>query len=139
MNPKYVPSLELCKQLKEAGWNKETEFWWLRLPPLSEFRLLDTEEMREIKEFVGEDADDNDYADGFEFEHYSSPLSDEILEELPCYTRVMIESKGKLGMLYQVSYAYGSSPKQIHYETENNFVNALIKLWLYLKKEGLIK
>ena len=28
---KHCVSLELAKQLKEAGWKKETEFWWVEI------------------------------------------------------------------------------------------------------------
>lgn len=27
----HVPNLELCKKLRDLGWNKETMFWWIEL------------------------------------------------------------------------------------------------------------
>ena len=64
MNEKHVTSLEISKELKKAGFSKETEFWWSMY--WKEFKLYSN---RPHKEFIGE--------------YYPAPLATEILEELP--------------------------------------------------------
>jgi len=59
---KHCVSLEIAKQLKEAGWKKETEFWWVECSDKSW-------------------AINNTFAQNYK-NKYPSPLATEILEEL---------------------------------------------------------
>jgi len=126
----HVVSLEMAKKLKEAGWKKNTEFLWKRHSLSGNF--TDPREYEyKIMHLEGFSISKNDNI-------YPAPLATEILEELLCYTKIIIESKGDFGILYQVSYATGPNIEQIHYETESILSDALAKMWLFLKKEGLI-
>ena len=129
---KHCVSLELAKQLKEVGWEKETEFWWI--PDIKAGDLDNTV-------FYRIDVFNSDSVAKINEKNYcpiSAPLATEILEELPnC-----IEYKNYFGNLiirrwgtkYKISY---ETSKNYTYEEDVSLPNALAKMWFYLKKEEL--
>lgn len=125
----HCVSLEIAKQLKEAGWKKETEFWWVDLTfSRGEWLLRNSFEASRFKEQT----------------KYPAPLATEILEELPC----IIKIKQFLGSMdghletYKKEYKgkiwYGVCYRSIKHCTDFTLPNALAKMWIYLKKEGLL-
>jgi len=112
----HVTSLELSKQLKEVGWKKETEFWYLPCfnGELEEWHLVPK------KEICG--------CGGCK-RAVPAPISDELLEELPKFVAIT--------KLNDNSYSVILLGTDIDFRS--NLPNALAKMWLYLKKEGLIK
>jgi hypothetical protein len=112
----HVVSLEISKQLKEAGWKKETEFWWSREYEQDKYELT-----RSYSRFQSADP----------LPHLSAPLSTEILEELPRTGDIKITTyPSGYRVFYDVKSGYGVS--------EESFPDTLSKMWIYLKKEGLI-
>lgn len=116
MIEKHVVSLEIAKQLKEAGWTKETEFWWV---------IYDKDWfLAHIDEGL---TDTNN--------QIPAPLATEILEELP---------KGKIRILnrykhYEVYFEHDDKlPIDQQYITNMSLPEALANMWLYLKKEKLL-
>jgi hypothetical protein len=119
-----VTSLEISKQLKETGWKKETEFYWLPCfnGVKEEWHLVPK------KELCG--------CGGCK-EALPAPLATELLEELPSEledTCVLLIRK--LEKEYEVGYGVDSITKEFE---DKSLPNALAKMRLYLKKEGLIK
>ena len=110
MNEKHVTSLEISKQLKEAGWTKETEFWWVHNKLRDEDKLC-----------YGLTQCFKDHPESWEY--YPAPLATEILEEL---TNDQIND-----------YTEQQGNILDWDDTVNLFRNpdALAKLWLHLKKE----
>lgn len=114
----HVVSLELAKQLNEAGWKKETQFVWAKSLHTEGYFLLDRKTAEDIVEpFV-----------------FSACLATEILEELPIDINgrllTIVEGNG----IYDVDYGINW-----HGQQDKFLPNALAKMYLYLKKEGLIK
>jgi len=140
MNPNHCVSLEIAQQLKEAGWGKETEFWWTEGSKFGEHRI-ETKETLD-KEFqlykYSEKTDYNYLIDGCRF--YPAPLATEILEELP----ENISIKNTRGGFWRLIYGLPLQVKEgiIEQNTKivdgKNFCDALAKMWLYLKKEKLL-
>ena len=132
----HVTSLEISKQLKEADWKKETEFVW----GLSQINDEDKNPKWEI--FVNEEESFDLGLRSF----YPAPLATEILEELPDLIRVkklhyiftLYKRNKYLDIIYQgIGEDSGSVPNKTI--TDKSLLNALAKMWIYLKKEGLIK
>lgn len=110
---KHVTSLEISRQLKVAGWNKETALWWVR---------YSDNEWGVNSRLVG-------------FNPISAPLATEILEELPykvenCY---LVCCKAYSGFI--VRY-FDYEKTEIRNEKADTLPNALAKMWLYLKRNG---
>jgi len=120
MNNLHCVSLELAKQLKEAGWKKETEFWW-----------------NLEKNAIWNVFHKNNFNNGVEqtgligalkpCSFLSAPLATEILEELPCFVKMWkTEMRGTaVGYLDEIFDG-------------DNLPNTLAKMWIYLKKEKLL-
>jgi len=148
MNDKHCVSLEIAKQLKEAGWKKETEFWWEKIFVIETAKLYPQEKVLSIRLVKGKPIISEE-DDGVLF--YPAPLATEILEELPeefeykehTY-RLQI---GKNDKWYAVWYDSTDkieinsawSKLTFNEENEDTLPNALAKMWLYLKKERLIE
>ena len=127
---KHCVSLEIAKQLSEAGWEKETEFWWEEdiRPKRTEIKGLCKNEDRIIN-----------HINRF---YYPAPLATEILEELPNN----ITEKQETGVLtitkhphYAIGYfnaVSGNSTTKIFFDI--SLLTVLAKMWLYLKKEKLL-
>lgn len=125
MNSKRCVSLELAKELKEAGWTKPVEFYWCDVSgqwkeqkPHFQFYEKSTAEARQYNSKNKET-------------QYPAPLSDEILEELPS-CEIRKNKGGVIGEMYMVK----SYP--IDWITDKSLPNILARFWLLLKKEKLI-
>ena len=111
----HCVSLELAKELKVVGWNKETEFWWELNSLTKQFDLQN------------KDKEDNyGFLNGIK---YPAPLATEILEELP---------QG-----ISIRKGWGFRNDYIIFDNEANEIcndkslpNALAKYLLYLIKSG---
>jgi len=116
MDPKNVTSLELSKELKEFGWKKKTEFWWVKCSDKS-WELTD-----------------NDFQMNYKIK-FPAPLATEILEELPIdiagHDLEMVIYKAAGGRGYSVSYPhkYGGSFGYC----DLSLTTALAKIWLCLR------
>lgn len=126
-------SLELSKQLKEAGLKAESEFYWLIDSPDPK-----TGKERSRLEYCG---NDKPLSDEWK-EIIPAYLTDELLNELPhevyCvkdYTTVTTDPDSQQVFYYRVNYGLGKKP--VYFESKS-LPNALAKMWLYLKQEGLI-
>ena len=122
---KHCVSLEIAKQLKEAGWKKPTIYQWSD----NYYGVLTFGKPAEI--FKGEYriVDSPVMLDDTE---YPAPLATEIFEELPCkniYIRYYdLLGIDEWGVDLQTSTGL---------ETRDKFLpNALAKMWLYLKREA---
>jgi len=126
---KHCVSLELAKQMKEAGWKKKTEFWWIF--PSGSHKGFELVNFRPLSS-----------------EHYPAPLATEILEELPlgiAIKKYNCDALAKMwlylkkynavgGLGYEVIFPYKSNPEISGGFCELLFCDALAKMWLYLKK-----
>ena len=156
MNPQHVTSLEISKQLKEAGWTKNTEFWWCQGE--KETILCHTSYIICITGWYVDrncEGEENPIREKL----HSAPLATELLEELPA----KISDKTWLAY-FKSENGYGGVGEKIgYYEWERHpdgsvihkkiiefsacckdpiekvqyfsLPGALAKLWIYLQKE----
>jgi len=129
---KHCVSLEISKDLKEAGWKEPTIYQWsdnyygvltFGKPAENfkgEYRIVDTPVMLDDTE-------------------YPAPLATEILEELPktilkdnCRAVLEIRLHENTN---DVCYYH---PHTFTAETDKSLPNALALMWLYLKKNNLL-
>jgi hypothetical protein len=116
---------ELAKKLKKAGYKQESVFHWLRYKQIKLSKLVWAMDDGDI--FLSDS-------------QYSAPTTDELLEMLPHffhqYELTIVKSKNK----YTVSYFdLGDCEHYLNMIfVEEKLCNALAKMYLYLKKEGLI-
>ena len=113
----YTTSLEISKELKEAGWKKETEFWWVK--------TIDKGWKIHRKIIIPLFS---------KKEQLPAPISDEILEELPyseCSSHLFIEK-------CKDSYAVGYHDFHHTFQGDTFLPNALAKMWIFLQKKGLL-
>ena len=123
---KYCVSLEIAKKLKEAGWKKETEFWWHETMKVE---LVDKVWYKGVKEDVGG-------------RFFPAPITDEILEELPYEIKIQdrfywlcIEKEPDHYIVF-----YKDENKDIsEFREDKSLPNALAKMWLYLKSNNLLE
>ena len=130
MDIKHCVSLELAKELKEAGWKKETEFYhdWKNDRIISKIKDIDI---------------------GWYKDCYSAPLATEILEELPKFIdedeeyNLHIEKVVNNDFIIRyedgnaMTYS-GRNGEEDYYSCGKSLSDALAKMWLYLKKENLL-
>ena len=147
MNPQHITSLEMSQKLKEAGWIKDTPFWWVHNKPRDEDKLC-----------YGLTQCFKDHPESWEY--YPAPLATELLEELPA----KISDKTWLAYFKSENGYGGICEKVGYYEWERlldgsvihkkiiefsacckdpidkiqyfSLPDALAKLWIYLKKEN---
>ncbi len=134
MNPKYITSLEVSKRMKEAGWQKETEFWW-------NYYELEVSGNKFNFHQLGQMGREGVSVSGNITKHveYPAPLSDEILEELPqCFESTLGYSTftiEKLGTMYLVGYELRSDPNEMPlYKMADTLPDALGELWISMQK-----
>ena len=115
---KHCVSLELAKQLKEAGWGKETKFWWAnRLGSISNKPTEQYYLLHELTVGLGE--------------VYPAPLATEILEELPLQIKLCrYFSKDEYRCVDDDIH------RNAHTQVDSNPCNALAKMWLCLKRRN---
>ena len=116
---KHCVSLEIAKQLKEAGWEKETEFWWCDFG-VDGFKLLP----RRMKPQPSMDR----------ICSMEAPLATEILEELPREVSIKQYPEND-SVRYQVGHNVDKMALQT-FRYSNNLCDALGEMWLYLRKEN---
>ena len=127
---KHCVSLELAKQLKETGWKKKTEVYW----DITAQRITNKHNF-----------DVTNYPLNF----IPAPLATEILEELPIFIdgdkEFNLHIKKVVNNDYIVKYEdggsmtyEGKSGEEDYYQCDESLPNALAKMYLYLKKEGLL-
>jgi len=127
---KHCVSLEIAKQLKEAGFKKETEFWWVMpnfLDTNKEFRIaLKDNAVYQALNFGGLLKEQI-------IAFYPAPLATEILEELPVgyYATRLLDKDDKFYKCINSDFTKDFNG--------DNLADALAKMWLYLKKEKIIQ
>ena len=116
----HCVSLELARELKNAGWEKETEFWWIhnKIRDVWEIKYGLSECIKEHQE---------------SWEYYPTPLATEILEELPgnikkihCLIITKMSRQWKVGYHGKIVILDKCLP------------NASAKCWIYLVKNSII-
>lgn len=150
-------SLELSKQLKEAGYPQESEFYWTNCIIgykfedlacsyallLDELLVVNREKIPE-SDFFGSDDDELEEK---ELIQYASPTADEVLDQLPA--RIGTDE----GQVYLEIYPLTSRKGWlVNYLRKNDrlvftpfseesleLADSLANMWLYLKKEGLLR
>lgn len=132
-------SLELAKELKEAGYEQESLFIWVDIFPIVTSRpVLITKER--FEEFI--DGSTDVFIKSLKEVTYSAPTATELLERLP----IMVNFKGEAHYLGQWQRLTGetavryksNSRSYIPQKIDKNEANARAKMWLYLKMEGLL-
>ena len=128
----HVCSLEMSKKLAEAGWKKETEFWWIdRQDNVKNARNKGFELCSEYDfAYYNRDAI-----------KYPAPLATDILEELPPAFKeddYQISMEMENECFWCVMYT-NVHTQTVDYETKDkSFINALTQMWLYLKQEKIL-
>jgi hypothetical protein len=115
-------SLELAKELKEAGYPQDTYFQWFE-----DGSLVHTESRNPLR-------------------CIAAPIADEILDLLPAYTALPFflyiwkDDKGLYRIVYCSSADLVSGGKQPNYpvEKQKSLAEAAGLMWLYLKKNELM-
>jgi hypothetical protein len=126
MNPKHRVSLQLAKELKEAGFPQKGEFWWkedLGIPNLTQFNSKLCSTLLGCK-------------------YYVAPLATEILEKLPKAFKeddYQISIETEYEQIWCVMYSNIHTNIVDYEERDLNLCDALARMWLHLKKEGLLK
>jgi hypothetical protein len=121
---KHCISLELAKQMKEAGWQKETEFWWKgRKDDMCIRHKTYIKCMTAFWKDRNIEGEDNPIGE----ESYPAPLATEILEELQTYLVSINCDIDRYDVIFDGDFYQEESDKSLP--------NALAKMWLYLRKE----
>lgn len=115
-------TLETAKALKEAGFPQITDLFWTEMDG-----SMHITEMR-----------------GIIHDDYAAPTSEEILEELASGIRIKAHhlylQMGKMtDNLFTVSYRSMTDIEMDIQKDAESLPEALAAMWLYLKKEGLLK
>jgi len=132
---KHCVSLEVAKKLKEAGWTKETKFYWKEFqvtkgtdfynPHIVERHYQDLfleRNKRDCKEWL-----DAEYPN----KYFSAPLATEILEDI-------FKVVSRLGSSNNCVWDDSAIPVFSCDFKSNNYINALGECWLYLKTNNLL-
>ena len=117
----HVVSLEMAKKLKEAGWKKETEFWWSREKEQDKYKLTYS-----YSKFQSADP----------LPHFAAPLATEILDELPIslkgeFIQDLTIRKDDEGY-FNINYGCRILVSGI------GLPDTFAKMWIWLKKEKLL-
>lgn len=129
-------SLEISKQLKEAGFPQITTFYHVQYSDdpqtnrstLARHQDLSVEYKHPDKEHDGR--------------RFAAPTAEEVLDQLPTNS-----SCNKGSSVWVVKYWWGEHPDPLreadstthwHAEKDKSLSEAAAKMWLYLKKEGLL-
>lgn len=121
-----VVSLDLAKELKENGFKQESLFVWIDFGD-----GFVVKEMLPSMPTFGEN-----------FEYYSAPIATELLNELP--EVIVVKNKvhsfwcNKIDGLYRCGYDENCLEEYGFQEDDKSMANAMAKLYLELKKEGLL-
>ena len=107
-----VTSLELSRELKDNGYPQEGLWWWVR-----HFGHLSINIHKEGALCV-------------------APTVAELINNMS--EKIQILHIGLLTGGYAVTYETKEKKTNLNMETDKNLANAFAKMWLYLKKEGLL-
>lgn len=126
-------SLELSKQLKEAGYPQESYFYWEKWVTEEEgYSLLHYISITEWNE------DDKNRM-------FTSPTADEILDQLPISVKTneihFFIKLYKSGIYWIISYLQKDLTevyKNLYQTSSESIADAAAKMWLYLKKNNLL-
>ena len=149
MIEKYVVSLDLAKKLKEAGWKKETVYWWVKTQHgirLEAIRYIELYPNQSYGIIWLDDAGKEEF-----MPLAPAPLAEEILEELPF--KILTKSgefyltvETGRNKYYYVGYKqavrvydYWWEDRWLHFLSAEIFTNALARLWLWLKENGYLE
>ena len=120
-------SLEPSQELEKAGYPQESLFYWLDFGSQGKFKLVSKKEKDQalIMRVVSI--------------YYAAPTVSELGEELPdeinsLFLKIIKMDKERWEVYYQ-DYA---KENIIVCGSAKSFANAMAKMWLYLKKEGLL-
>lgn len=119
-----VVSLELAKKLKKAGYPQNDSLWYWMNPRGSKYWHLElnpTEELREAS-----------------IEIIAAPTVAELGEKLP-FGVVSEKQIGIPSLGWRVTFEIPTQTQLTHSEEAETEADARCLMWLYLKKEGLIK
>lgn len=111
-------SLELSRKLKEAGYPQEAEKWWWE----------DNFGLEKNKSRTLQDKKPHNPKNGWVY--FASPTADEILEQLPQNTYCK--------KFFINANTWWECRKNKRFFQEKSLADAAAKMWLYLKKEGLL-
>jgi hypothetical protein len=119
---KYCTSLEVSKRLKEAGWKKETKFWWKSYSHRPKYNeVVNKSTLWNLGYYR-----DKNQRITVEYEVYSAHLSAEILEELS--TDLIIQYANERLKWREVDFMdLFHSP------------NTLADCWIWAKEKRLVK
>lgn len=129
-------SLELSKQLKEAGYPQEGEFVYL----VDKWGLRDNAFWR-LEDLS--DSDINHFDASKDCNIFSSPTADEILEIIPiplkagANYRPVLSRSPQTGK-WEIILIHPTNGNDYKVFKGESLANAAAVMWLYLKKEGLI-
>lgn len=127
---KHVVSLELAKQLKEAGYPQDPAalFYYHKMKESSDYHLTFIKQMFIAP--IGKVPKP--------FDSVAAPLASEIGEQLPKGYWDQYSVNGG----FEVGYSNGKHPDNAeylnYYVIDKTEADARAKMWLYLKKEGLL-
>lgn len=140
-------SLETAKALKEAGFRQDTLFYFVKAKYDKEFHLsmFKTQEAFEENYIVYDGIGISSHSSveiELAIESYPAPTTDELLEELPDF----LDGSALLywKKLWQGKTCYFAEISTLNARKESKFFSgdslpeALAKMWLHLKKEGLL-
>ena len=154
MIEKYVVSLDLAKKLKEAGWKKETVYWWVKTQHgirLEAIRYIELYPNQSYGIIWLDDAGKEEF-----MPLAPAPLTEEILEKLPKKIvddktyRLRIEIHDDhytVGYCYDYLFSYQQGKNAVvesvlrwlELITDSDISNALARLWLWLKENGYLE
>ena len=119
-----VVSLELAKQLKEAGYPQEGLFWW------GYFLFTDGSKQLEV---IPESRFNENDIEGFSPEKICvAPTCAELFDKFPSSCNIRLDK----WVVYRVWHKKDN--EYAHFTESKNIADALGKAWLKLKQEGLL-
>ena len=145
MIEKYVVSLDLAKKLKEAGWEKETVYWWVKTQRgirLEAIRYVELYPKQSYGIIWLDDAGKEEF-----MPLAPAPLAEEILEELPKYIYEHVEGERKTYYLtvkidkngYSIGYSDELTEWLYLFTLFDQLSNAAAQVWLWLKEHGYLE
>lgn len=137
MDAKHCVSLELSKELKANGYPQEGEYGWSDLGVgVDEWKKNDTFSLvkMDYHNFCIKSLSDGKLASQEETK-FVAPLASELMERLP--ELVKVEKLMPLGFICKTPLAKDGDGEFMKFN-DTNLCNALAKMWLYLKKNGLL-
>lgn len=138
-------SLELAKTLKEQGFPQEKEEFYFY-----ENNVLGKDKGLRHRSQIPVIRKDNRLVDSGVIKFFAAPSADEMLETLPlvldnhCYLKIFRQTHGKDTVNYwHIAYNEDrhtcGKPSQMAWQFEESLADVAAKMWLLLKKDGLLE